>query len=131
MKLATKRKDDMFRIGRCQDHRKDRTLLTVKGTLIEDPTATWWKGGPTVLGPLCRAISLYFSRLLQRTPPLTLHSGQRSNPYVCWTAAALTDLEISENHTSFPTILVHYLGVKPSCRVLVHLWFGVTTKPQM
>lgn len=103
--------------------------LTVKGTLIEDPTATWWKGGPRVLGPFYQAISLYPSRLLQRTPPLTLHSGQCSNAYVCWTAAALN--EIFEDRISFPTILVHFLGGKPSYRVLVHLWFRVTTNPQM
>lgn len=103
----------------------------MKGTLIEDPTDTWWKGGPTVLGPFYWVFSLYPSRLLQRTPPLTLHSGPRSNAYVCYTAAALTDLEISENHTSFPTILVHFRGGKPSCCVLLRLWFGVTTNPRM
>lgn len=131
MKLATKRKDDMFHIAVTTIGKIGLTCLTVKGTFIQDPTATWWKGGPRVLGPFYRAIILYPSRLLQRTPPLTLHSGQCSNAYVCWTAAALNDLEIPENHTPFPTILVHFLGGKSPYRVLVHPWFGVTTNPQM
>lgn len=57
MKLATKRKDDMFHIAVMTIGKIGLSCVTVKGTLIQDPTATWWKGGPRVLGPFYRAIS--------------------------------------------------------------------------
>lgn len=59
MKLATKRKDDMFHIAVTTIGKIGLTCLTVKGTLIQDATATWWKGGPRVLGPFYWAIILY------------------------------------------------------------------------